>query len=120
MSNRQNAFGDLKEPNSPTCYANRDDTSKSWPASPIVFNAVVRSRFAFKLDSQTVFPGLAIRTPLPPAFANARNNRELDPKVCVRNLHTAHFSLSIRRDERSDHPHPRGSLICTITDRKRL
>src|SRR5271168_2608366 len=44
---------------------------------------------------------------------------ELDPKVCVRNLHTAHFSMFVGRALIADRQVPGWSLSCTIGVRQR-
>ena len=52
-------------------------------------------------------------------FASAWNRREFNAKVCVRNLHTAHFWPSDGRCALADRQLPLRSLICTIADRLR-
>jgi hypothetical protein len=47
------------------------------------------------------------------------NEKELDAKVCVPNLHTAHFSLSDGPVVFTVRGLPRRSLNCTITSRQR-
>jgi hypothetical protein len=48
-----------------------------------------------------------------------RDVRELEAKVCVRNLHTAHFSLFVGRALIADRQLPGWSLSCTVGMRQR-
>lgn len=70
-------------------------------------------------------PLLLAQTPerqtYPLKAAQARNTKkkikELDAKVCVRNLHTAHFLTAGRHFPLTDRQLPQRSLICTMADR---
>jgi len=50
---------------------------------------------------------------------SGRETREFDAKVCVLNLHTAHFSLVVVAPLIADRQLPRWSLSCTIGVRQR-